>query len=126
MELARVPKDVSRVILQHGIMVQLLTVSGTPKLDGAGNVINPLTGTEYRIRFTGEKGVEMESSMTLGRTIWFEGNMLDSSTSPSPHQWLRGQDFYTSSTYVASSCMTWLQKVAAGKTITCVGRIYVE
>ena len=74
-ELARVPKDVSPVILQHGIMVQLLTVSGTPKLDGAGNVINPLTGTEYRIRFTGEKGVEMESTMTLGRTIWFEGNM---------------------------------------------------
>ena len=73
-ELQNIPDGVSQVVLKHGIEVQLPEVPGSPTIE-CGKVIDPLTQPQYKIRFIGEEGEEKESTMHLGRKIWFHGDL---------------------------------------------------
>ena len=74
-ELQEVPEGMQTLVLMHGTEVQLTEVKGSPQIDAAGNVVDPLTKTEYKIQYIGDEGHTRQSTIKLGTRVWFSGTM---------------------------------------------------
>ena len=70
------PHGLTSLLVQHGVLVQLPTVSGAPlSVDESGHVLNPLTETVYKIIFIGTEEQEQTAIAVQGRQIWFDGTL---------------------------------------------------
>lgn len=76
MELETIPKGLSKLLIEHGTEIEM-PFDGSPKKDGL-KIVDPLDKEEYTVSYTGEGGRHKETTIKIGRKIFFDSEFTNS------------------------------------------------